>query len=136
MDAEAAGNVVEGKLLIYGVEAKILFDPRSTHSFLSPMFAKLIAIPISELAFVSVVITSVGKQITCRNYYPMCPVKIGVVDLAANLTVLDMHDFDIILGMDWLTGHRATMDCFNKVITFKLDATPMGIKFQGDMKKP
>ena len=33
-------------------------------------------------------------------------------------------------------GHHVTMDCFNKVITFKLDATPMRIKFQGDMKKP
>ena len=41
-----------------------------------------------------------------------------------------MHDFDIILGMDWLAGHHATMECFTKVITFKLDAALVETKFQ------
>ena len=100
MDANAAGNVVEGKLLVCGVEPKILFDPTSTHSFISPMFDNLIAIPISELAFILDVTTPVGKQISCRNYYPNCAVKIGEVDLPASIIVLDMHDFDIILEMD------------------------------------
>ncbi|XXG88489.1 hypothetical protein AAC387_Pa12g0689 [Persea americana] len=38
--------------------------------------------------------------------------------------------------MDWLAGHHATKDCFNKTITFKLDATPLEITFQGDIRKP
>ena len=54
----------------------------------------------------------------------------------ANLILLDMHDFDIILGMDRLAGHHATMECFSKVITFKLDAAPMEVKFQGELKSP
>ena len=33
VDADAAGDVMEDKLLICGVEAQILFNPRSTHSF-------------------------------------------------------------------------------------------------------
>ena len=42
----------------------------------------------------------------------------GVV-LKANLIPLEMSDFDLILGMDWLSNHRASMDCFTKKIIFK-----------------
>nr|GEV38786.1 putative reverse transcriptase domain-containing protein [Tanacetum cinerariifolium] len=36
----------------------------------------------------------------------------------ANLLPLEMSDFDIILGMDWLTEHRATIDCHSKRVIF------------------
>nr|GEV04252.1 retrotransposon protein, putative, Ty3-gypsy subclass [Tanacetum cinerariifolium] len=35
-----------------------------------------------------------------------------------NLIPLKMSDFDIILGMDWLTEHRATIDCHSKRVIF------------------
>ncbi|XXG82287.1 hypothetical protein AAC387_Pa10g0268 [Persea americana] len=91
VDADTAGNVVEGKLLVCGIEAKILFDPGSTHSFISHMFVKLIATPISELAFVLVVTTPVGKQTICRNYYPNCSVMVGEVVDTKNVTLPPQH---------------------------------------------
>ena len=60
--------MVEGTLLICGIEAKILFDPGSTHSFLSPKFSKLIVVPARELEFVLTVSTPVGKQVVCKNF--------------------------------------------------------------------
>jgi len=74
VDANAAGDAVEGKLLICGLEAQILFDPGSTHSFLSPMFAKMIAMPFRELEYILTVTTLVGKQVVYRTYYPSCSV--------------------------------------------------------------
>ena len=35
-------------------------------------------------------------------------------DFPADLIVLGIHDFDIVLGMDWLSKHRATLDCYKK----------------------
>ena len=32
--------------------------------------------------------------------------------------ILDLDDFDIILGMDWLSKYHACVDCFHKTITF------------------
>ncbi|GKE93999.1 putative reverse transcriptase domain-containing protein, partial [Tanacetum coccineum] len=43
---------------------------------------------------------------------------------SANLLPLEMSDFDIILGMDWLTEHRPTIDCHTKHVIF------------GDLKNP
>ena len=37
-------------------------------------------------------------------------------DFPADLIVLGIHDFDIILGMDWLSRHRATLDFYKKEV--------------------
>ena len=39
--------------------------------------------------------------------------------LKANLIPLEMIDFDAILSMDWLSYHRASMNCFTKKIRFE-----------------
>ncbi|KAL5773813.1 hypothetical protein ACOSQ2_013737 [Xanthoceras sorbifolium] len=36
----------------------------------------------------------------------------------ADLIVLDIYDFDVILGMNWLSRHHAMVDCFRKEVTF------------------
>lgn len=37
-DAQASNAVVTGMLYVYGIEVLVLFDPKSTHSFVSPPF--------------------------------------------------------------------------------------------------
>ena len=125
---------MEGTAFVCRVEAKILFYPRSTHSFLSPMFAKLIDVPVSELEFILTITTPVGKKIVCSAYCPSCTVKIGDVTFPANLILLDMHDFDVILGMDWLSRHHATMDYFDKTISFKLDGASPKVEFHEEKR--
>ena len=37
-----------------------------------------------------------------------------------DLVVLIMHDFDVIIGMDWLVKERVVIDCNSGVIQFNL----------------
>ena len=37
-----------------------------------------------------------------------------------DLIVLDMHDFDIILGMDWLAKNQANIDCQRKRVIIQV----------------
>ena len=37
-------------------------------------------------------------------------------DFPADLIMLGIHDFDIVLGMDWLSKHRATLDFYKKEV--------------------
>ncbi|XXG42138.1 hypothetical protein AAC387_Pa01g2477 [Persea americana] len=76
------------------------------------------------------------KQVVYRTFYSSCAIKIGEVVLLANLILLEMYDFDIILGMDWFAGYHATMDCFHKTLAFKLEETPVGVLFQGERRNP
>ena len=51
-------------------------------------------------------------------------------DFPADLIVLGIHDFDIVLGMDWLSKHRATLDCYKKEV--RLDRPEeLGVIFRG-----
>ena len=62
-----------------------------------------------------------------------CEILVESVVLKANLIPLEMSDFDVILGMNWLSNHRASMNCFTKKIIFKKPRYPK-IEFEGDRK--
>ena len=48
-----------------------------------------------------------------------------------NLRVKDMSEFDVILGIDWLTAHRVIIDCDRRRVTaYTLDGTCS--TFKGD----
>lgn len=38
--------------------------------------------------------------------------------LLVDLILLDMSEFDVILGMDWLLAHHSSIDCFRKTTMF------------------
>ena len=44
--------------------------------------------------------------------------------------MLGIHDFDIVLGMDWLSKHRATLDCYKKEVRLVRLEEP-GVIFRG-----
>ncbi|GJV87679.1 reverse transcriptase domain-containing protein [Tanacetum coccineum] len=41
-----------------------------------------------------------------------------IVFILPNLLPIHMFDFDVILGMDWLASHRATIDCYARTVIF------------------
>ena len=51
-------------------------------------------------------------------------------DFPGNLIVLGIHDFDIVLGMDWLSKHRATLDFYKKEVRLVRPEEP-GVIFRG-----
>ncbi|KAL0537066.1 hypothetical protein IC582_026036 [Cucumis melo] len=50
--------------------------------------------------------------------------------LDVTLLVLDMQDFDVILGMDWLSANHASIDCSRKEVVFNPPSGP-SFKFKG-----
>ena len=59
--------------------------------------------------------------------------KLGIswILLTVNLRVMDMSEFDVILGMDWLTAHQVVIDCERRrVTTYTQDG--IRVTFQGD----
>ncbi|KAL4016910.1 hypothetical protein IC575_024574 [Cucumis melo] len=50
--------------------------------------------------------------------------------LDVTLLVLDMQDFDVILGMDWLSANHANIDCFGKEVVFN-PPSEASFKFRG-----
>ena len=62
--------------------------------------------------------TRVSIDLICRD----CELEISWILLIVDLRDKDMSEFDVILGMDWLTTHRFVIDCdHRRVTTYTLD---------------
>ena len=71
--------------------------------------------------------TRVSVDMICRG----CELEISGILLTVALRVIDMSEFDVILGMDWLTTYRVVIDCERRrVIAYTPDSTC--VTFQGD----
>ena len=49
----------------------------------------------------------------CRG----CELEISGTLLIVDLRIMDMSEFDVILGMDWLTAYRVVIDCEHRRVT-------------------
>ena len=71
--------------------------------------------------------TKVRIDRICRG----CELEISGILLKVDLRVMDMSEFEVILGMDWLTAHRVVIDCDRmRVTAYTKDGTC--VVFQGN----
>ena len=63
-----------------------------------------------------------------------CQVELGVCTTKMDAYVTNLGTYDLIVGMDWLEGHRAFMDCYVNKVLF-LDDEGQAIQIQGQKRK-
>jgi hypothetical protein len=85
---------------ILGFEASVLFDLGATHSFVYIVFVRLSRLVVKTLKPSLAVTTPIGKTMVCKRVVCKCTVSICGRVLLANLVVLPMFSYDIILEMD------------------------------------
>ena len=72
-----------------------------------------------------------GTRVSVDQICQDCELEISGIVLTLNLRVIDMSEFDFILGMDWLTAHRVIIDCDGRRVTaYTQDG--VRVTFQGD----
>ena len=65
------------------------------------------------------VTSPLGHSVRVNRVYKRCPLVIHDREFSVDLIALPFHEFDLILGMDWLSKHRAIIDCDKKTIVLK-----------------
>ncbi|KAK6151942.1 hypothetical protein DH2020_014577 [Rehmannia glutinosa] len=105
-----ATNMVEGTLLVSNYYAKILFDPGSSHSFVTPHFIHKLHTCMEHMHICLEVSTPMGTSHIIDIIYNACEVKIDEINFPADLILLPISEYDVILGMNWLSAHHAQMD--------------------------
>ena len=118
-------DVVTGMLQIFDLDVYTLIDPGATLSFVTPLVARKFHVE-SELLHESYeVSTPIGVSIVARKVYRNCPVCILNKLLPCDLVELNMVDFDVILGMDWLHAYYASIDCRTRKVKFRFPNEPV-----------
>ena len=125
-------GVIVGAFTLFDIDLYALIDSVSTHSYIcmEKMSDKL---PSIELLTYDLLVTSpLGHSVRVNRVYKNCPLLVHDREFSVDLIALPFHEFDLILGMDWLSKHRAIVDCDKKIILLKCsdlsEVTVQGIR--------
>ena len=130
-NALADQSVIQGTFMLFCLWARVLFYYGASHSFIAASYVKDLGLEVETLEELlhmnSPLGTRVGVDQICRD----CELEISGILLTVDLRVMDMSEFDVILGMDWLMGHQVVIDydC-RRVTAYTLD--DVCVTFQGD----
>ena len=72
-----------------------------------------------------------GTRVRIDQICGDCGLDISGILLTVDLRVIDISNFDVIIGMDWLTVHRVIIDCDSRRINaYTRDG--IRVTFQGE----
>ena len=101
------------------MEIHALIDPGSTHSYVSTehLFDKMPS--VEQLEYDMHVTNPLGHGVNVNRVYKNCPIMIHDRKFSVHLIALLFREYDLIFGMDWLSKHRAIVDCDKKYAVLK-----------------
>nr|GFD06607.1 reverse transcriptase domain-containing protein [Tanacetum cinerariifolium] len=112
--------------------ASVLFDSGAERSFVSIEFTRFINISPVALNTSYEVELADGKIFSTDNVLRGCTLALFTHMFKINLLPTRLGSFDVIVGMDWLSYHRAVIVYYEKIvrlppvreIEFRIDLIP------------
>ena len=109
----------------------MLFDSGASHSFISTSVVIELGLEVEALEEPLYVSSPLGIRARIGKICRGCEQEISRSLLTVDLRVMDMPEFEVILGMDWLTAYRVVINCERRRVTaYTQDGTH--VTFQGD----
>ena len=114
-----APEVIAGIFSLYDIEMHALIDLGSIHSYVCTkhLFDKMPS--VKQLAYDMHVTSPLGHSVKVNRVYENRSLVIHNREFSIDLIALPFHEFDLILGMDWLSKHRAIIECDKKTVVLK-----------------
>ena len=113
-------DVIASNFTVFYTIMHALIDPRSTHSYICTNIPSLGNLPRSETEYEILVTNSLGHSVIVNKVYRDCPIRIREYECMGDLIELSFKEFDVILGMNWLSRHQAIADCRMKRVTLRI----------------
>ena len=108
--------MVTSIITILDHDAYTLVDLGSTHSFASKPFLDRFQIETQPLEGRMRVSLPARDPLFTDRVVRDSRVSIEGQEFLVDLIALDIRDFDVVLGMDWLSRHRSTLYCYKKKV--------------------
>ena len=102
--------MIMGNLPLNDIPAKVLFVTGASHCFISRPFASKHELVFQDLPR-PLSVVSPGLFMNASSVVRDVSIKMGNYKFLASPIILGDSDIDLILGMDWLSKHKATLDC-------------------------
>ena len=108
----------------------VLFVSGASHSFIAASVVIELGSEVEALEEPLYVSSPLGIRVRIGMICHGCELEISGILLTVDLRVMDMSEFNVILGMDWLTAYRVVIDCERRRVTAYTHGTR--VEFQGD----
>ena len=109
--------VIQGMFLLSRLWARVLFDSGASHSFIAASVVIELGLEVEALEEPLYVSSPLGIRTRIGMICSGCELKISGILLTVDLRVMDMSEFDVILGMDWLIAYRVVIDYERRSVT-------------------
>lgn len=119
-DRETSKAIISSIIPLFSHNAHVLIGPGSTQLFISCIYAKHASLSLMMLDLVLLVFTPLEKSLITNLVLKSCAIMVRDLELLTDLILLDIDDFDVILGMDWLTAYHAIVHCYSKEVVFQI----------------
>ena len=96
-------DVIVGNFNIFETIVHALIDPRSTHFYVCTSIPSLGSFPKSETGYDILVTNPLGHSVIVNRVYRDYPIRIREYELPRDLIELSFREFDVILGINWLS---------------------------------
>ncbi|KAA3484545.1 DNA/RNA polymerases superfamily protein [Gossypium australe] len=114
-------DMITGTFSLYDTFVIALIDPGSTHSYIFMRLASSLSIVVESTEIVVKVSNPLGKHVLVDKVCKNCPLSVKSHCFLANLMLFPFDEFDLILGIDWLTTHSVLVNCGSKFIELKCE---------------
>jgi hypothetical protein len=101
-DGREQGDVVTGTISVDSFAAHAFFDSGASYSFVSEDFVSWASLSVQRLGH-PILVRSANGSISSCLVCQGCSVILADEVFSANLVVISLRAFDVILGMDWLS---------------------------------
>ncbi|KAA3477804.1 RVP_2 domain-containing protein [Gossypium australe] len=115
----SAPDAITGTFSFLDTDIIALIDPGSTHSCICTNLVSVKNLPVELTKFVVKVSNPLGQYDMVDKLCKNCPLMVKGYCFSVDLMLLPFDEFDVILGMDWLTQHDAVLNCKQKYIVLK-----------------
>ena len=123
--------VIQGMFLLFRLWVRILFDSGASHSFIAASCVRELGLKVEILEMPLYMSSFLGTRVSVDLICRACELEIYGILLTVDLRVIDMLEFDVILGMDWLATHQVVIDCDRRRVT-AYTQDRICVMFQGD----
>ncbi|KAG8496757.1 hypothetical protein CXB51_007832 [Gossypium anomalum] len=112
-------DVITGTFTLYDTSVITLIDPRSTYLYIWMSLVNSKTFPVESTEFVIRISKRLGRCVLVDKVCKNCLLMFRDNCFSADLKLLPFDEFDIILGMDWLTLYDAVVNCKRKIIDLR-----------------
>ena len=108
---------IQGTFFLSRLWARVLFDSGTSYSFITASVVIELGLEVEALEEPLYVSSPLGIRARIGMICRGCELEISGILLTVDLRVIDMLEFDVILGMDWLTAYKVVIDCERRRVT-------------------